>query len=122
MRIALIHALKHSIVPIEASFARLWPDARLMNLLDDNTVMVVASSMGQKPFITSLKKGKRVGQLRSLDKLVDILGAEGRVRALSTMSLTGARDGGLLLGYGRLPEERIDGAVTALASVIGRSA
>jgi Asp/Glu/hydantoin racemase len=36
MRIALIHALKHSIVPIEASFARLWPDARLMNLLDDS--------------------------------------------------------------------------------------
>lgn len=36
MRIALIHALKHSIVPIEASFARLWPQARLMNLLDDS--------------------------------------------------------------------------------------
>lgn len=36
MRIALIHALKHSIVPIEASFGRLWPDAILMNLLDDS--------------------------------------------------------------------------------------
>jgi Asp/Glu/hydantoin racemase len=36
MRIALIHALKHSLAPIEASFARLWPDARLMNLLDDS--------------------------------------------------------------------------------------
>jgi hypothetical protein len=36
MRIALIHALKHSIAPIEASFARLWPEARLMNLLDDS--------------------------------------------------------------------------------------
>src|ERR1700730_518144 len=36
MRIALIHALKHSIVPIEASFARLWPQPRLMNLLDDS--------------------------------------------------------------------------------------
>ena len=36
MRIALIHALKHSIAPIEAAFARLWPDARLMNLLDDS--------------------------------------------------------------------------------------
>jgi hypothetical protein len=35
MRITLVHALKHSIAPIEASFARLWPDARLMNLLDD---------------------------------------------------------------------------------------
>lgn len=36
MRIALIHALKHSIQPIEASFARLWSDASLMNLLDDS--------------------------------------------------------------------------------------
>jgi hypothetical protein len=36
MRIALIHALKHSLQPIEAAFARLWPDARLMNLLDDS--------------------------------------------------------------------------------------
>jgi Asp/Glu/hydantoin racemase len=36
MRIALIHALKHSIAPVEASFARLWPDAILMNLLDDS--------------------------------------------------------------------------------------
>jgi hypothetical protein len=36
MRIALIHALKHSIVPIETSFARLWPDASLMNLVDDS--------------------------------------------------------------------------------------
>jgi hypothetical protein len=34
MRIALIHALKHSIAPIEASFARLWPEARLMKLLE----------------------------------------------------------------------------------------
>ena len=36
MRIALVHALKHSIVPIEASFAKLWPQAKLMNLLDDS--------------------------------------------------------------------------------------
>jgi hypothetical protein len=35
MRIALIHALKHSIPPIEESFARLWPGAELANLLDD---------------------------------------------------------------------------------------
>ena len=35
-RIALIHALKHSIPPIESAFAKLWPDAQLMNLLDDS--------------------------------------------------------------------------------------
>ena len=36
MRIALIHALKHSVAPIEAAFADLWPQARLANLLDDS--------------------------------------------------------------------------------------
>jgi Asp/Glu/hydantoin racemase len=36
MRITLIHALKHSIQPVEAAFAKLWPEARLMNLLDDS--------------------------------------------------------------------------------------
>lgn len=36
MRIALIHALRHSIDPIVASFAKAWPEARLANLLDDS--------------------------------------------------------------------------------------
>lgn len=35
MRIALIHALRHSPPPIEAAFRKLWPEASLMNLLDD---------------------------------------------------------------------------------------
>jgi len=35
MQITLIHALRHSPPPIEASFERLWPDARLRNILDD---------------------------------------------------------------------------------------
>ncbi len=36
MRITLVHALKHSIVPVETAFAKIWPEARLMNLLDDS--------------------------------------------------------------------------------------
>src|SRR5258707_2131333 len=36
MRITLIHALKHSLVPIEDAFAELWPEATRMNLLDDS--------------------------------------------------------------------------------------
>ncbi|WP_270938283.1 aspartate/glutamate racemase family protein [Falsiroseomonas oryzae] len=36
MRIALIHALRHSPPPIEAAFRAAWPAARLMNLLDDS--------------------------------------------------------------------------------------
>lgn len=36
MRIALIHALAHSMPPIVTTFARLWPEAQLVNLLDDS--------------------------------------------------------------------------------------
>ena len=36
MRIALIHALKHSVPAIEEAFTRLWPEAVLANLLDDS--------------------------------------------------------------------------------------
>lgn len=36
MRIALIHALRHSPPPIEAAFRELWPTPTLMNLLDDS--------------------------------------------------------------------------------------
>ena len=36
MRIALIHALRHSPPPIAAAFRELWPEAQLMNLLDDS--------------------------------------------------------------------------------------
>lgn len=35
-RIALIHALAHSVAPINQAMARDWPQARRMNLLDDS--------------------------------------------------------------------------------------
>ncbi|MDD3785822.1 MAG: aspartate/glutamate racemase family protein [Hydrogenophaga sp.] len=35
-RIALIHALAHSVEPINAEMARSWPEATCMNLLDDS--------------------------------------------------------------------------------------
>lgn len=35
-RIALIHALAHSVAPANAEFERQWPQARRMNLLDDS--------------------------------------------------------------------------------------
>jgi hypothetical protein len=59
---------------------------RLLELRDSETVMVVASSMGQKPFVSPLKEGKAIRELRSLDRLLQILGVEGRAKALATMS------------------------------------
>lgn len=35
-RIALIHAVEVAIPPVQAAFAALWPQARLMNLFDDS--------------------------------------------------------------------------------------
>ena len=35
-RIGLVHALAHSVAPINAEFERAWPEARRMNLLDDS--------------------------------------------------------------------------------------
>ena len=52
MRIALIHALKHSIAPIEQAFARLWPDAVLANLLDDSLSTDLAREGALSPAMT----------------------------------------------------------------------
>jgi hypothetical protein len=43
-RIALIHALSHSVAPINAEFENLWPQARRMNLLDDSLSADVAGT------------------------------------------------------------------------------
>jgi Type I phosphodiesterase / nucleotide pyrophosphatase len=60
--------------------------SRMLRLLDGSTTLVVASSMGQKPYVSPLRNGKPISQLRSLDRLMEIVGLNGRVRALSTMS------------------------------------
>jgi hypothetical protein len=36
VRIALVHALAHSVAPVAGAFDRLWPQAQRMNLLDDS--------------------------------------------------------------------------------------
>ena len=43
-RIALIHALPHSVTPINDTLARDWPEAQRMNLLDDSLSADVAHS------------------------------------------------------------------------------
>jgi hypothetical protein len=59
---------------------------QVIELIDSDTVMVVASSMGQKPFHSRIEGGKRIKQWRSLPKLLDILGVKDRAHAVSTMS------------------------------------
>ncbi|MDI3308558.1 MAG: aspartate/glutamate racemase family protein [Acetobacteraceae bacterium] len=52
MRIALIHALRHSPPPIEAAFARGWPKPVLMNLLDDSLSADLARDGALTPRMT----------------------------------------------------------------------
>jgi aspartate/glutamate racemase len=52
VRIALIHALRHSPPPVEAAFARLWPEATLMNLLDDSLSADLARDGALTPRMT----------------------------------------------------------------------
>lgn len=47
MRIALIHALAHSVEPINTALARDWPSAVRMNLLDDSLSADLAVSAAQ---------------------------------------------------------------------------
>nr|WP_209443365.1 aspartate/glutamate racemase family protein [Falsiroseomonas frigidaquae] len=48
----MIHALRHSPPPIEAAFAEAWPEARLMNLLDDSLSADLARDGALTPAMT----------------------------------------------------------------------
>ena len=52
MRIALIHALAHSLAPIEDAFARLWPEIHRTNLLDDSLSADLARDGALTPAMT----------------------------------------------------------------------
>ena len=53
MRIALIHALAHSLAPIEDAFVRLWPEIRRTNLLDDSLSADLARDGALSPAMTT---------------------------------------------------------------------
>jgi Asp/Glu/hydantoin racemase len=52
MRITLIHAMSPSIRPIMQAFDRLWPEATLMNLLDDSLASDLARDGALTPAMT----------------------------------------------------------------------
>ena len=59
---------------------------RAMALLDDDTVFVVASSMGQQPYISDkYQEGKIVVRVKDIDRLLDIVGREGIGEVVPTM-------------------------------------
>jgi hypothetical protein len=59
---------------------------RAMALIDQHTVLVVASSMGQQPFVSDkYAKGKIVVRIKDIDALLRLVGREGITEVVPTM-------------------------------------
>ncbi len=59
---------------------------RAMKLIDDQTVLVVASSMGQQPYVSEkYDQGKIVVRVKSIDALLALLGKDGITEVVPTM-------------------------------------
>jgi predicted AlkP superfamily phosphohydrolase/phosphomutase len=59
---------------------------RAMNLIDDETVLVVASSMGQQPYVSEkYQKGKIIVRIKDIEKLLTVVGRSGIEKVVPTM-------------------------------------
>jgi len=59
---------------------------RAMQLLESDTVLVVASSMGQQPYISDIyRAGKVIVRIRDMDALLAVVGREGISEVVPTM-------------------------------------
>lgn len=59
---------------------------RALRLIDEHTVLVVASSMGQQPYINEkYREGKVVVRIRDIQRLLDIVGRQGVGEVVPTM-------------------------------------
>jgi hypothetical protein len=60
--------------------------ARFMRLVDDDTVIVLATSMGQKPYVTELfPEGRVVVRFKDVKRVLDIVGARGVTEIVPVM-------------------------------------
>jgi len=100
-RIALIHALSHSVAPINEAFARDWPEALRMNLLDDSLSADLARN-GQGLDVAMHERFQRLAQYA-----VDT-GAQG---ILFTCSAFGPCIEAVARGQGGMPVLKPNGAM-----------
>lgn len=109
MRIALIHALKHSIAPIEAAFATAWPEARLMNLLDDS----LSADLARDGALTDAMTERFLG-------LGDYAGATGADAILFTCSAFGPCIEAVAAAHAPMPVLRPNEAMIEHAVTMGK--
>ncbi|WP_171257320.1 hypothetical protein, partial [Acinetobacter baumannii] len=59
---------------------------RAMDMVDADTIIVVASSMGQPPYVSErYAEGKYVVRIKSIDALLNLIGREGITEVVPTM-------------------------------------
>lgn len=59
---------------------------RFMKLIDDDTVLVLASSMGQQPYVAELfPEGRIVVRFKDIHRVLEIVGVEGVTEVVPTM-------------------------------------
>ena len=60
---------------------------RVMAMVDDDTVVLVASGLSQQPYVTDeFPDGRSVLRIRDIDQVVDLLGAAAHCRAYAVMA------------------------------------
>jgi hypothetical protein len=60
---------------------------RLWQLADDNTVVIVASGLGQKPYVVEeFKEGRQVVRIRNIGEVLSLLGLVGHCSPFSVMA------------------------------------
>jgi Type I phosphodiesterase / nucleotide pyrophosphatase len=60
---------------------------RLWRLVDDNTVLILASGLGQQPYVVDeFKEGRQVVRIRDIHQLIELCGLTGHCTPLSMMA------------------------------------
>jgi Type I phosphodiesterase / nucleotide pyrophosphatase len=61
--------------------------ARMMKLVDDNTVLILASGLGQQPYVVDdFKDGRQVVRIRDINQLIELCGLTGHCTPLAMMA------------------------------------
>jgi len=61
--------------------------SRLWKMADDNTVVIVASGLGQQPYVNEdFREGREIVRVRDINQIVALCGVEGRCRPVSMMA------------------------------------
>ena len=61
--------------------------ARLWSMADENTVVIVASALGQQPYVNEdFREGREVVRVRDVNQIVALCGVEGRCRPVAMMA------------------------------------